>query len=280
MTSMLEFIHYYYTVIAIIIGCCVGSFINVVIYRLPIIIFTRGEAGNFSLSFPGSRCPTCKNKVYKRDNIPILSWLILKGKCRHCHCPISKLYPLSEFIFGFFFGLVIFYYYFDRELATLVMFLGLCSVCYVIFFIDLKWLIIPDELNYLLIWLGLLSSVMSWTNITPLQSVTSCMLVWSVIKIVIWGFKLSTGKDGLGDGDAKLFAAGATFIGLFAIPWLILLSVLFGLLTYLVVRSVNYRPDRGEFSEYYDIDEKSYIPFGPAICLAIMVLVFYFHIMM
>nr|WP_282551057.1 hypothetical protein [Providencia rettgeri] len=91
---------------------------------------------------------------------------------------------------------------------------------------------------------------------------------------------MSTGKDGLGDGDAKLFAAGATFIGLFAIPWLILLSVLFGFLTYLVVRSVNYRPDRGEFAEYYDIDEKSYIPFGPAICFAIMVLVFYFHIMM
>lgn len=276
---MYDFLYYFYVTLAFIIGSCIGSFSNVVIYRLPIMVFTRDEGNELSLSFPRSHCPQCQQRIYKRDNIPIFSWLFLKGKCRHCHTPISKIYPMSEFIFGLVFCLVFYGYFFERELITLAVFCGVFTLCYAIFFIDIKWFIIPDELGYLLLWFGLLSSVMGWITITPFQSVVSCIIVWLLIKAVIISFKWWTGKDGMGDGDAKLFAAGAAFIGLSAIPWLILLSVLFGILSYWLMHNLNYRPNRGRFSHYYDIDEKHHIPFGPAICLASISLFYYYQIM-
>ncbi|WP_369311132.1 A24 family peptidase [Providencia rettgeri] len=272
---MEQFIHHFYSILAMIIGCCIGSFINVVIYRLPIMIFTRGEAETLSLSFPSSHCPVCESKVYKRDNIPVLSWLLLKGQCRHCGCSIPKIYPISELVFGLVFGLFFFCYSSDKEISTLFVFLGIFTVCYAIIFIDLKWFIIPDELNYFLIWLGLLSAVMKWTSVSPLQAVLGCIMIWMLIKCIMILFQRMTGKEGIGDGDAKLFAAGATFVGISQLHWLILFSSLIGGGIYLAMRYYHYKPDRGEYAIYYDIDDKYHVPFGPAICISIMLLYLY-----
>lgn len=272
---MYNFIHYFYTILALMVGCCVGSFINVVIYRLPVMVFNCGESETMTLSFPSSHCPHCKNKVYKRDNIPIISWFILSGKCRHCYNKISKVYPFSEFIFGVIFSGLIWAFYPSCALMPLILFLGLFSICYAIIFIDLKWYIIPDELNYLLIWLGLLGSVMNWTSVSPTHAVLGCIIIWLLIKSIMKIFKWATGKEGMGDGDAKLFSACASFIGVAQIHWLILFSALFGLLIFFTVNYFNYVPDRGKYAVYYEIDEKYHIPFGPAICLAVLLLYFY-----
>lgn len=272
---MYSFIYFFYLFLAFIVGCCIGSFVNVVIYRLPLIIFNRGGGELLTLSFPHSHCPHCKFKVYKRDNIPVISWFLLEGKCRHCKNTISKIYPLSEFIFGVIFSTVFYFSYQNNELITIVIFLIAFSTCYAIFFIDLKWYIIPDELSYLLIWLGLISSVMKWTSVIPIQAVLGCVFIWVCIKAIIIVFKRVTGKEGMGDGDAKLFAAGATFIGISQVHWLFLLSSIFGIICYVIFRLYSYSPDRGDYKSYYDIDEKHHVPFGPAICLAIIFLFYY-----
>jgi len=275
---MHNFIYYFYTVLALTVGCCVGSFINVVIYRLPVMVFNCGEGETMTLSFPSSHCPHCKTKVYKRDNIPIISWFILNGKCRHCQAVIPKIYPLSEIVFGVIFAAIFYFFYQEKDLIFIIISLTVFSTCYAIFFIDLKWYIIPDELNFLLIWLGLISAVMKWAPITPIQAVLGCVVTWLIIKTMIIVFKRLTGKDGMGDGDAKLFAAGASFMGISQVHWLLLLSSIFGVGCYLIFKAYKYAPERGEYKNYYDIDEKYHVPFGPAICLAIIFL-FYYNLM-
>lgn len=272
---MNDCIYLFYALLTFIIGCCIGSFINVVIYRLPLIIFNRGEGKLLTLSYPPSHCPNCKTKVFKRDNIPVISWFLLKGHCRHCHNKISKIYPFSEFIFGIVFLSVFCFFYPNVGLMTLAIFLVLFSTCYAIIFIDLKWFLIPDELNYFLIWLGLLSSVMKWTSVPPIQAVFGCIIIWLLIKSIINLFKWVTGKEGMGDGDAKLFAACMPFIGIAQIHWLILLASLFGFLLFFIIKHISYIPDRGQYAIYYDIDEKYHVPFGPAICIAALLLYFY-----
>ena len=262
-----------------IMGSCIGSFINVVIYRLPLIIFFQENQNNpeerdnpLSLSLPLSHCPVCKNTILKRDNIPILSWFFLKGRCRYCQAKISIFYPFTEICFGamYLFCFLCFYPHMDSLLF--ITYLGLFSILYPIIFIDLKWLIIPDELSYAIIWLGLISSACGGIALSPTLSIISCATVWGFMNLLIVFYKWITKREGMGKGDAKLFAGCAALIGLQDFYQVIILASILGIGFY-AYHTINYcKLGRGGAINNSNIDKVPYIPFGPAICISIFLI--------
>ena len=214
-------------VFAVIFGLAVGSFLNVVIYRLPVWLnntWTRAarehleleaiEQPTFNLITPPSRCGNCGAGVKPWQNIPVISWLILRGKCYSCHTPISIRYPLVELLTGVLFGLMAWQYGYSLET------IGACVfTAYVIAmtFIDADTQLLPDELTLPLIWFGLLFNLK--TGFVPLeQAVIGAMVGYMSLWTLYWVFKLLTGKEGMGYGDFKLLAAIGAWLGVAVIP--------------------------------------------------------------
>jgi leader peptidase (prepilin peptidase) / N-methyltransferase len=227
-------------VIAAVVGLLVGSFLNVVILRLPARIdaMWRNEAREI-LELPAdetplppgivvesSHCPHCKHKLAIGDNIPLFGWLFLGGRCRYCKAPISIQYPLVELLTGVLSALIV--WKFGASWAGLA---GLAFTWLLIALsgIDFRTQLLPDSLNYSLLWLGLLLSL--WTmfttpNLSIIGAVVGYLSLWSVY----WLFKLLTGKEGMGYGDFKLLAAMGAWMGPSALLPVILLSSLIGAL--------------------------------------------------
>lgn len=276
----------------VVTGICAGSFMNVVIYRLPLMIFGR-EDGNrqFSLAWPPSHCPICHHRIRFYDNIPVLSWLVLQGKCRTCSAGIPVIYPLTEAITGMWFAVV--FFCFAGPVNTLLTFscisdllplLVLFCLLYCITVIDVRHYLIPDILSLGLLWAGMVFSVCGMLSVTPFQSVLGCVLVYCLIWAVQMGHRIIRGHEGLGSGDAKLFAAAAVWVGLSQVPWLILFSAVCGGLLF-GVKKFYQRKILTQVSEHISEQSQStdninqdsvccgfYIPFGPAIALATFVL--------
>lgn len=248
-----------------ILSLCVGSFLNVVAYRLPIMMKRQVEADYcdlndkelpqqdpFNLMVPVSACPKCKSKIKPWQNIPVISYLWLKGKCANCKTNISPRYPLVEFVTGLL-GLVIaFQFGATLQTAALLIFTYFLVAMTLI---DLDEYLLPDDLTLPLIWVGLFAN--SFGVFTSLENavygaLAGYLSLWSIF----WLFKLLTGKEGMGYGDFKLLAAIGAFLGWEALPVVILLSSAVGAVVGIAMILILGR------------DKNIPIPFGPYLAAA------------
>jgi leader peptidase (prepilin peptidase) / N-methyltransferase len=262
-----------------LVGLLVGSFLNVVIHRLPRmleaqwaseleacvsttppIIATDGatsalikKQSKLSLSTPKSRCPKCDHSLRWFENIPLLSYAALRGKCSACGISIGKRYPLIELLTAVFFGYCCNRWGPSQETIVWSAFsaLLLCLAT-----IDWDTTILPDDLNYILIWLGLISSTVEITGISATQSIQGAVFGYLSLWSIYWIFKLITGKEGMGHGDFKLLAGlGAWFGATSLIPLMIYASIS-GLAVGLLLKSTD------------TLRDGKYIPFGPFLATA------------
>ena len=225
-----------------VLGLVVGSFLNVVIHRLPKMMERqwerecaefvgeefRGEELHetkpYSLAFPGSHCPSCGAEITALQNIPVFSYLFLRGRCAHCGIAISIRYPLVEFftaaiwiLCGLSFGV-------SNALAAAMLLTG---VLIALTAIDLDHQLLPDSLTLPLLWVGLLINIDA-TFVSLESAVLGAVFGYLCLWSVYWLFKIITGKEGMGYGDFKLLAALGAWFGLSALPTIVLLSSLVG----------------------------------------------------
>ncbi|MDP1610365.1 MAG: A24 family peptidase [Sulfuritalea sp.] len=220
-----------------LLGLMVGSFLNVVIHRLPIMMERdwalqcaelKGETPPASepltLAKPRSRCPRCGHPISALENIPLLSWVFLRGKCKGCAAPISIRYPLVEALTGLLFGLAAWHFGFGAAgLGALVLVGALIALTA----IDFDTQLLPDDITLPLLWIGL--ALNAFNVYTDLKSaVIGAMAGYLTLWAVYWAFKLLTGKEGMGYGDFKLLAALGAWLGWQLLPLTILLSSLVG----------------------------------------------------
>ncbi len=198
-----------------IVGLCIGSFLNVCICRIP---------KNVSIVTPSSSCPKCGHRLKWWENIPIVSFILLKGRCSGCDTPISYQYPLVELLTGLItLGL---WSKFGPSWEFLVYWIFSCSLI-VVTFIDLAWKIIPDVISLPGILVGFLASFLV-SDITWLDSLIGILMGGGILYLVTWGYYLATKRIGMGGGDIKLLAMIGAFLGWQAIPYVIFLSALSG----------------------------------------------------
>ncbi len=231
-----------------LLGLFIGSFLNVVVHRLPIMMQRQWQAEiadlrnepvpdhpRFNLMLPRSRCPHCGHQITAEENIPVISWLLLRGRCSACKTGISPRYPLVELTTG---------------LLSLLVFLALGPTAKMLAALPLTWALIsltlidfdtqllPDSITLPLLWAGLLLNMQGlFTSLSSavLGAALGYLSLWSVY----WLFKLATGKEGMGHGDFKLIAALGAWLGALSLPVIILLSSLVGTvigLIYLAIR--------------------------------------------
>jgi leader peptidase (prepilin peptidase)/N-methyltransferase len=223
-----------------VLGLIIGSFLNVVIHRLPKMMEREWRvqcaelAGDhnrevtvterYNLILPASACPHCGHKIGALENIPLLSYLWLRGRCSECKAPIGRRYPIVEAVTGLISGYAAWHFGFGwTALAALVF----CWTLIALTFIDFDTQLLPDDLTLPLLWLGLLLNMNGL--FTDLQSavigaIAGYLVLWSVY----WLFKLVTGKEGMGYGDFKLLAALGAWLGWKLLPAIILLSSVVG----------------------------------------------------
>lgn len=224
-------------IIAAVFGLLVGSFLNVVVHRFPKMLERQwaAECADFSgqpvkeeepfnLVVPRSRCPHCGHGIRWYENIPVASWLALRGRCSQCGKPIGVRYPIVELVTGAFFFLCGWRFGLGLQAAAWAAFASLL-IC--LFLIDMDTQILPDDLNYTLLWLGLLAAAVGWT--VPLASaVWGAALGYGVFWLIFQVFKLATGKEGMGYGDFKLLAALGAWLGAKYLLAIILMSSIVG----------------------------------------------------
>ena len=279
---MTEFISYLsqhnwlFITLVSVISLLVGSFLNVLVYRLPKMMerewqqeyqaYFQADAATtsaessanqhterFNLAVPRSRCPKCDTPIAAYDNIPVLSWLLLKGRCRHCQTTISSRYPAVEALTAVLSALVAWQYGFGMlALVLIVVTWGLIALS----FIDIDTMLLPDSLTLPLLWLALLFSLTDSALVTPAQAIVGAAVGYLSLWLVYWGFKLLTGKEGMGYGDFKLLAIFGALLGWQQLPLIILLSSLVGAVIGATMLAIQGR------------DKATPIPFGPYIAAA------------
>ncbi|MGE6993068.1 prepilin peptidase [Pseudomonas sp. NPDC047961] len=250
---------------ALVLGLLVGSFLNVVIHRLPIMMQRdwRAQAreyldlpieptATFNLVLPNSHCPQCDHEIRPWENIPLVSWLALRGKCSSCRAPISSRYPLVELLCGVLSGYVAWHFGFSWQAgAMLLLTWGLLAMS----MIDVDHQLLPDSLVLPLLWLGLIANYFGLFAPLPdavWGAVAGYLCLWSVY----WLFKLVTGKEGMGYGDFKLLAMLGAWGGWQVLPLTILLSSVVGA----VLGTIMLRMQKA--------DSGTTIPFGPYLAIA------------
>ena len=250
----------------VVLGLLIGSFLNVVIYRLPVMMQRdwRQQAreilelpeepkqGTFNLILPNSCCPNCGHQIRPWENIPVVSYLVLHGKCSNCKIPISKRYPLVELACGLLSGYVAFHYGFGWQAAgVLVLTWGLLAMS----MIDCDHQLLPDSLVLPLLWLGLIAThfgLFASLEDALWGAIAGYLSLWSVY----WLFKLVTGKEGMGYGDFKLLAMLGAWGGWQILPLTILLSSLVGAVLGVIMLRLRNQ------------ETSTPIPFGPYLAIA------------
>ncbi len=224
---------------ALVFGLCAGSFLNVVIHRLPKMLEREwraecaelaGEplppAEPYNLLVPRSRCPSCGRGIGALQNIPILSYLVLRGRCAGCGAPIGLKYPLVELLSGL--GAAYSAWHFGAGAAAVGAALFVwCTIA--LAFIDQETGLLPDDLTLLLLWSGLVLNVGA-TFVPLADAVIGAVAGYLSLWLVYWGYKLATGKEGMGYGDFKMNAAVGAFVGWKLLPLVVLFSAVVGLL--------------------------------------------------
>ncbi|MCV3277279.1 prepilin peptidase [Aeromonas hydrophila] len=238
-TDVFHSLPWLYFSLVFLFSLMIGSFLNVVIHRLPIMLEREWQAeylGYFNpetqpqqeecynLMVPRSACPHCGHAITAMENIPLLSWLWLKGRCRECQAPISARYPLVELLTALLSLVVAATYPPGWGLLAALL---LTWVLVALTFIDLDKMLLPDQLTLPLLWGGLLFNLTG--GFVPLaDAVIGAMAGYLVLWSLYWAFKLLTGKEGMGYGDFKLLAALGAWLGWQALPIVLLLSSLVG----------------------------------------------------
>ena len=229
-----------FAAVAALFGLAIGSFLNVVIHRLPLMLerqwraqcaeitghAARPEGEPIGLSRPRSRCPSCSAQIRAIHNIPVLSYLALRGRCASCNAKISLRYPLVELATAIMSGVVAWHFGFGCQAA-----LALVFSWYLIAMtgIDVDRQLLPDVLTLPLLWIGLLASLWPAAGIaSPRDALIGAGAGYLVLWIVFHAFRLVTGKDGMGYGDFKLFAAIGAWLGWQMLPLVLLLSAMVG----------------------------------------------------
>ncbi|CAH1747301.1 Leader peptidase / N-methyltransferase [Thauera humireducens] len=226
-----------FTGVGALLGLFVGSFLNVVIHRLPRMMERdwhvqaaelRGEevqpTERFNLATPRSRCPHCGHLIGALENIPVLSYLVLRGRCGHCGARISLRYPIVEAFTALLSGYAAWHFGFGLAAAGALLFIWTMVA---LAFIDIDTQLLPDDLTLPLLWLGLLFNLGDTFSDLP-SAVIGAMAGYLALWSVYWLFKLVTGKEGMGYGDFKLLAAIGAWLGWSLLPLTILLSSLVG----------------------------------------------------
>lgn len=257
---------FFYSV-ATLVSLMVGSFLNVVIYRLPIMMerdwqqeyqqyFNPNEQApkqaRFDLIKPDSTCPKCQHRIRAWENIPVVSYVLLGGKCSQCKTPISMRYPSVELltaILSFWVAL-----HFGPSPTALIIIL-LTWMLVAMTFIDIDKMILPDQLTLPALWIGLLASLNHYL-VSPSDAIIGAVLGYLILWSIYWAFKLLTGKEGMGYGDFKLLAALGAFTGWQGLLIIILLSSFVGAIFGIVIMI---RQQQGK-----DLA----IPFGPYLAIA------------
>jgi leader peptidase (prepilin peptidase)/N-methyltransferase len=264
---------WFYLATATVFGLMVGSFLNVVIHRLPImmerdwkaqcieylgdkIVAKAPEPGasnaKYNLVVPRSACPSCEHRITALENIPVVSYLFLGGKCSACKTSISIRYPLVETATGVLTGFLAWHFGVTWMAGFAVIYLWALIA---LTFIDADTTLLPDDITLPLLWLGLLINVGgTFTNIgsATLGAVGGYLVLWCVY----WAFKLLTGKEGMGYGDFKLLAAIGAWLGWQMLPLVILLSAAVGTVIGIAGIVLNGR------------DKGAKLPFGPYLAMA------------
>ena len=256
--------------LALILGLLVGSFLNVVIYRVPEglnrswklqakqmldLPLDQGESERFNILMPPSHCPSCKTAIKPWQNIPILSYVLLKGQCKHCQTAISLRYPLVELLTGLVFAVCAWKFGATwTALATMVFSAYLITMI----FIDADTQLLPDQLTLPLMWGGIVFHLAAyllqadWGITTLVDSllgaIVGYMSLWSIFQL----FKLVTGKEGMGYGDFKLLAALGAWLGISVLPIIIIMSAVVGLIFALIMKVAKNQP----------------MPFGPYLAIS------------
>lgn len=243
------------------LGLLIGSFLNVVIYRLPVILEaqwqaecaelqgkTQPDAPAFNLMVPRSRCQKCGHPLRWYENIPLLSYIMLRGQCSHCKTPISLRYPLVEFTTG-----ALFFYsgWQWGANASALVWCGFAAAVVALAMIDWDTTLLPDALTLPLLWAGLVAAALNLTHVGLAESLWGAVGGYMSLWLVYWAFKLATGKEGMGFGDFKLFAALGAWFGWQALIPIILMASVIGAVVGIAMR----------FSS--GLREGGYIPFGP-----------------
>ncbi len=237
MLLMLQSSPLFYSTFAGLMGLIVGSFLNVVIHRLPKMMerdwrlqcaeLNEQElepAPRYNLLVPRSACPHCGHTISAAENIPVFSYLFLRGKCKGCGSAISPRYPIVEALSGILSAYAAWHFGFGLPgLAAIVFVWALIALT----FIDLDTQLLPDDITLPLLWLGLLFNLNgAFTSLS--NAVIGAMAGYLVLWSVYWLFKLATGKEGMGFGDFKLLAAIGAWLGWTMLPLVIMLSSVVG----------------------------------------------------
>jgi leader peptidase (prepilin peptidase)/N-methyltransferase len=244
-----------------LLGLCIGSFLNVVIHRLPLMMERdwRVESAELlgvkiddtpaiTLSAPRSRCPACGHAIRWYENIPLVSYAVLRGKCSACKTPISLRYPAIELLTALLFaacGLR-----FGAQ-PTVLLWCALVATLIALAFIDLDTSFLPDDLTLPLMWAGIVSAALDWTPVSLAASIGGAVAGYLSLWFVFHAYRLIRGKEGMGAGDFKLLAALGAWMGWQAIPSIILLSSAVGALVGIAL--IVFRQH----------DREVPIPFGP-----------------
>ena len=249
----------------VFLSLAVGSFLNVVIYRLPVMLERQWQdqarevleqpaqtSERFNLVVPRSRCPSCSRQITSAQNIPVLSWLLLRGRCGHCQAKISPRYPLVELLTAVVSLIVVAVFgYTWLGAAALVFTWSMLALT----FIDYDTHLLPDQITLPLLWLGLVTNLMG--GMVDLgAAVVGAMLGYLFLWCTYWAFKLITGKEGMGYGDFKLFGAIGAWVGWQLLPAAILIASAAGLLYALATSLLGQR------------QTSQPIPFGPFLAIA------------
>lgn len=255
------------TLLVLVVGLLVGSFLNVVIYRLPVMMNTgwkkeckeyleiedtESNDEPFNLMVPLSRCPGCNSAIKPYQNIPVLSYLFLKGKCSECKIHISLRYPLIEAFTGIASAIVAWHFGYTVEMLFALL-LTWCLIS--LSFIDIDHQLLPDSITLPMLWLGLflsLFSVYSDSHSSIIGAIAGYLSLWSVYQL----FRLATGKEGMGYGDFKLLSLFGAWLGWQYLPLIILLSSLVGAIIGISMILITKK------------DHRIPIPFGPYLAMA------------
>jgi len=264
-------------------GLLIGSFLNVVIYRIPVmldnewreaatdILEEQGvnveepkskeseESKPFNLVVPRSACQTCGHQITAMENVPIISYLFLRGKCSGCKSSISVRYPLIELLTGLLFAFSAYQFGWSQQTVATIILSGMLIT---LIFIDIDRKLLPDNIVYPLLWIGLFINIDN-TFISLEESVIGALAGYLSLWSIFWLFKLATGKEGMGYGDFKLLAALGAWLGWKMLPLIIMLSSVVGAVLGILILVLNKK------------GRETTLPFGPYLAIAGLVALFW-----
>ncbi len=254
-------------------GLLVGSFLNVLIHRLPKMMELQWAAeiaqaseqsvtpaAPFNLMVPRSACPRCGTAIAWYDNLPLLSYALLRGRCRHCEAPISLRYPLVELSSALLFGFC--GWHWGLSMAALA-WCVLSAALLTLALIDWDTTLLPDAIVLPVLWLGLIGASMRWTGIALESALWGAVAGYLVLWSIYWAFKLVTGKEGMGYGDFKLLACLGAWFGWEALVPIILMSSIIGAVVGILLKLKG------------GLREGGVMPFGPFLVGAGLVTMFW-----